>query len=433
MKRALPITLLLIGIGLTAQAREVEELRVWAGPEYTRTVLDVSQPVDYRIFTLEDPPRVVVDIRRVRLDKPLAMPGDSKGLLRAVRTGVREGTDLRVVFDVAGSVQPKSFLLPPAEQYGHRLVVDLYPRDPAPRPVKTVETLEADGPRDVVIAIDAGHGGEDPGATGPRGTREKQVVLEISRRVAQLVDEVPGMKAVLIRDGDYYLPLVERFQKARQQRADLFVSIHADAFYDRNVRGSSVFVLSKRGATSQAAKWLAARENESDLVGGVKLSDKDELLAKVLLDLSQSATLEASESVARNLVDGLAALGPMHKRQVERANFVVLRSPDVPSVLVETAFISNPDEERRLREPGHQQRLASAVVAGLVSYFDKHAPPGTLIARNGIPYQTHVVHRGDTLSEIAARYNVSLNSLRAANQLDTDLLYVGSVLKIPPS
>lgn len=433
MKRALPITLLLIGIGLTAHAREVEELRVWAGPEYTRTVLDVSQPVDYRIFTLEDPPRVVVDIRQVRLDRPLGMPGDSRGLLRDVRTGIRDGTDLRVVFDVAGPVQPKSFLLPPAEQYGHRLVVDLYPRDAAPRPVKTVETLEADGPRDVIIAIDAGHGGEDPGATGPRGTREKQVVLEISRRVAKLVDEVPGMKAVLIRDGDYYLPLVERFQKARQHRADLFVSIHADAFYDRSVRGSSVFVLSKRGATSQAAKWLAARENESDLVGGVKLSDKDELLAKVLLDLSQSATLEASESVARNLVDGLAALGPMHKRQVERANFVVLRSPDVPSVLVETAFISNPDEERRLGDFGHQQRLASAVVAGLASYFEKHAPPGTLIARNGIPYQTHVVHRGDTLSEIAARYNVSLNSLRAANQLDTDLLYVGAVLKIPPS
>lgn len=433
MKRALPIALLMIAGWLPVQAGEVQELRVWAGPEYTRTVLDVSRPVDYRIFTLDDPPRVVVDITGATLEHAIGVSDQDAGLLRDVRTGIRNGTDLRVVFDVSGAVQPKSFLLPPAERYGHRLVVDLYPKDVPGRPVKSVETLDEGGLRDVVIAIDPGHGGEDPGAIGPGGAREKDIVMDIARQLARQVDEVPGMRAVLVRGGDYYIPLVERFQKARRERADLFVSIHADAFYDRNVRGSSVFVLSKHGATSQAAKWLAARENESDLVGGVKLSDKDELLAKVLLDLSQSATLEASESVADSVVSSLSAVAPMHKKGVERANFVVLRSPDVPSLLVETAFISNPEEERRLRNPAHQQKLASAIMAGLVRHFSDKAPPGTRIARHGIPFQTHVVNRGDTLSEIAARYNVSLGSLRAANQLSGDVVYAGAVLKIPPS
>lgn len=433
MKRALLITLLLIGGWPAAQAREVKELRVWAGPEYTRTVLDVSQPVEYRIFTLSNPARVVVDIQDVSLEHALKFSQQDGGLLRDVRTGIRDGDDLRVVFDVSGDVQPKSFLLPPAEQYGHRLVVDLYPKNRARTPVKTIESIAGGGPRDVVIAVDAGHGGEDVGATGPGGTREKHVVLAIARRLADQINAVPGMRAVLIRDGDYYIPLVERFQKAREHRADLFISVHADAFYNRSVRGSSVYVLSKRGTTSQAAKWLAARENESDLVGGVRLSDKDELLAKVLLDLSQSATLEASESVAESILNGLAALGPTHKDRVERANFVVLRSPDVPSVLVETAFISNPSEERRLRDPNYQKRLASAILAGLISHFAEKPPPGTLIAKQGIKFQTHVVSRGDTLSEIASRYNVSLASLRAANEISGDILYVGSVLKIPPS
>lgn len=431
MTRALPIAALLVLVCPPALSGEVVDLRVWDGPDYTRTVLDVDGPVEYRIFTLDNPPRVVVDIEDARLDHSLGVGADTKGVLSGVRTGIRSGNDLRVVFDVNADVRPKSFLLPPAEQYGHRLVVDLYPKGSSSEPVKTVKTVEDGRPRDVVIAVDPGHGGEDPGATGPRGTREKDVVLAVGRELADQINDVRGMRAVLIRDGDYYVPLVERFQKARKHKADLFVSLHADAFYQRSVRGSSVFVLSQRGATSQAARWLAERENESDLVGGVRLSDKDDLLAKVLLDLSQSASMEASRSVADSVLSALAAVGPTHKNQVERANFVVLRSPDVPSLLVETAFISNPDEERRLNDPAHRKRLATAVLTGLVSHFAAKAPPGTLIAQRGI--DTHVVSRGDTLSDIASRYDVSLSSLRAVNGINGDVLHVGSVLKIPPS
>ncbi len=431
MTRALSISALLILALSPAHAGEVVDLRVWDGPDYTRTVLDIDEPVEYRIFTLDNPPRVVVDIEDAGLDHDLRLGGDAKGVLSGVRTGIRSGTDLRVVFDLNADVRPKSFLLPPAEQYGHRLVVDLYPKGSSSEPVRTVKTVEDGRPRDVVIAVDPGHGGEDPGAIGVNGTREKDVVMAIGRELAEQINGVRGMKAVLIRDGDYYVPLVERFQKARKHKADLFVSLHADAFYQRSVRGSSVFVLSQRGATSQAAKWLAERENESDLVGGVRLSDKDDLLAKVLLDLSQTASMEASRSVADNVLSALAAVGPTHKDQVERANFVVLRSPDVPSLLVETAFISNPDEERRLNDPAHRKRLARAVLTGLVSHFADKAPPGTLIAQKGI--DTHVVSRGDTLSDIASRYDVSLSSLRAANGINSDVLHVGSVLKIPPS
>lgn len=431
MTRALTIIALLVLACPPAPAGEVEDLRVWDGPDHTRTVLDIDAPVDYRIFTLDNPPRVVVDIEDTRLDHALGLGEDAKGILSGVRTGVRSGTDLRVVFDVRDDVKPKSFLLPPAEQYGHRLVVDLYPKDGSSESVEPVKTVDQGRPRDVVIAVDAGHGGEDPGAIGANGTREKDVVLAVARELAGQINDVRGMRAVLIRDGDYYLPLVERFQKARKHKADLFVSLHADAFYQDSVRGSSVFVLSQRGATSQAAKWLAERENASDLVGGVRLSDKDDLLAKVLLDLSQSASMEASRAVADSVLSALAAVGPTHKNQVERANFVVLRSPDVPSVLVETAFISNPAEERRLNDPAHRRRLARAVLTGLVSHFADKAPPGTLIAKEGI--DTHVVSRGDTLSEIASRYDVSLSSLKAANGINSDVLHVGSVLKIPPS
>lgn len=431
MTRALSIVVLLVLACPPAPAGEVVDLRVWDGPDHTRTVLDIDKPVEYRIFTLDDPPRVVVDIEDAGLDHALELGEDAKGMLSGVRTGIREGDDLRVVFDVNRSVRPKSFLLPPAEQYGHRLVVDLYPEDGASDSVRTVKTVDEGRPRDVVIAVDPGHGGEDPGATGAGGTREKHVVLAVARELAGQINDVRGMRAVLIRDGDYYVPLVERFQKARKHKADLFISIHADAFYQNSVRGSSVFVLSQRGATSQAAKWLAERENASDLVGGVRLSDKDDLLAKVLLDLSQSASMEASREAADSVLSALAAVGPTHKNRVERANFVVLRSPDVPSMLVETAFISNPEEERRLNDPAHRRRLARAVLTGLVSHFADKAPPGTLIAKEGI--DTHVVSRGDTLSEIATRYDVSLSALRAANGIDGNVLQVGAVLKIPPS
>ena len=251
----------------------------------------------------------------------------------------------------------------------------------APAPVKTMQDVaRRNGLRPLVIAIDAGHGGQDPGAKGPGGTREKMVTLAIARELARQVNATPGLKAYLTRDTDVFIPLVQRYQKARAAKADLFVSIHADSFTSPDASGSSVFVLSQRGASSQAARWLANQENAADLVGGVKLQDKDDTLASVLLDLSQSATLKASEDMASQVLGGLKRLGPTHKGEVERANFVVLRSPDVPSMLVETAFISNPGEERRLNDPAHQSQLARAILDGVTSYFTRQPPPGTLYA-----------------------------------------------------
>lgn len=247
--------------------------------------------------------------------------------------------------------------------------------------VKTMrDVVRRGGLRPLVIAIDAGHGGQDGGARGPSGTLEKHITLQVAKELARQVDATPGLKAYLTRDADFFIPLAQRYQKARAAKADLFVSIHADAFTNSTASGSSVFVLSQRGASSQAAKWLANQENAADLVGGVRLQGKDNTLASVLLDLSQSATMKASEDMARHVLDGLRRLGKTHKPHVERANFVVLRSPDVPSMLVETAFITNPAEERKLRDPAHQRRLASAILGGVNAYFTRQPPPGTLYA-----------------------------------------------------
>lgn len=285
-------------------------------------------------------------------------------------------------------------------------------------------------PRDLIIAIDAGHGGKDPGARGRHGTREKDVVLAIARKLARLIEREPGMKPVLIRDGDYFLRLRERIRRAHDHRADLFISIHADAFNDTRVHGSSVYVLSRRGASSEMARLLARHENTADLVGGVSLDDKDDLLKTVLLDLSQSASIEASTEVADKVLRELRRVGKVHKRSVQKAGFVVLKSPDIPSILVETAFISNPREERKLRDPRHQERMARAILAGVRGYFEQNPPPGTLIAAR-VREQRHVIRPGDTLSGIARRYDVSLRELKVANGLDSDRLRVGDVLRIP--
>ncbi|HSN70542.1 MAG TPA: N-acetylmuramoyl-L-alanine amidase, partial [Steroidobacteraceae bacterium] len=342
----------------------------------------------------------------------------------------------------ARAVAPKSFFAAPSGSHGHRLVVDLGGQghatavaDPvASRPLAPVKSTDGlQQHRDVVIAIDAGHGGKDPGAIGRRGTREKDVTLAIARRLKERIDREPGMRAVLTRDGDQFLSLRERIRRARRDQADLFVSVHADAFRDRSVAGSSVYVLSSRGASDEAARWLAERENAADLVGGVTLEDKDDVLASVLIDLSQGASMSASVEAAEKVLGELNTVGNVRRRQVQHAGFVVLKSPDIPSILVETAFISNPNEENRLRDARHQQRLAEAIHAGLRNYFYANPPPGTLIAErkaNGEGMR-HVIARGDTLSTIADRYQVSLGALKAFNGLATDRIAVGQVLEIP--
>lgn len=418
-----------------AAGQELRGMRMWSAPDNTRLVFDVSGPTEYRLFRLADPDRVVIDFSGTRLRGGLSPAVD--GIVRGVRHAVRSNGELRVVLDVQNRMQVRHFMLAPNETYGHRLVVDLIDEKkqasaaaakPAGNPVKR-SVSDIVEPRAIVIAIDAGHGGEDPGALGASGLREKDVVLAISRRLEKLIAADQGMRPVMIRDGDYYLSLRQRTRKARENKADLFVSIHADAFRDRRVQGGSLFVLSQNGASSEAARWLAERENASDLVGGVSLEDKDDVLASVLLDLSQSATLEASHVAANSILQRMRPVGKLHRPSVQQAGFAVLKSPDVPSILIETAFISNPDDEARLRDGRYQQQMAQAIYDGVRDYFTRFPPEGTIYAMR----RAHVIARGDTLSQIAQQYRISVERLRAANGLKNDRLQIGQVLQIPGS
>ena len=411
-------------------AVEVNGIRLWAGPDSTRLVMDLSDPADHRIFFLRSPSRVVVDLPRSELGS-VELPAGA-GVVSKIRSGVRDGGILRIVLDLnQDSVQPRSVILPPNDLYGHRLVIDLFPQgNDTVKPVPTATPL-----RDVLIAIDPGHGGEDPGAIGRKGTREKNVVLQIARRLAGQIDAQPGMRAILTRNSDYFLTHRNRMKKAREQRADFFVSVHADAFKDASAHGSSVYALSESGATNEAARWLAERENAADLIGGVSLDDKDDLLASVLLDLSQNAAISSSLSAGDYVLRELGSINRLRRKDVQQANFLVLKSPDIPSILIETAFISNPQEERRLLDTGYQNKLAVALMRGIRSYFVKYAPPDTRLAQarsNGgrLAYE-HVIGDGETLSEIADRYKVNLQRIRHANDLRGDVIRVGQVLAIP--
>lgn len=371
---------LLLIFSLSAGAGEavhLKNIRLWAAPDSTRVVFDISRPVGYDLKLLSDPFRLVVDMDKTEPFAVLPRPVKHDEFIRGIRSG-RHGDFLRVVLDLKKHAEAKGFLLKPNERYGHRLVVDVY--DDQQGQAVIPEEAPAPGYRDFVVAVDAGHGGEDPGAIGPRGTHEKAVVLQIAKKLARALNQERGIRAVLTRTGDYYLPLRKRIELARRHKADLFISIHADAFTNPRVRGSSVYVLSSRGASSEHARWLAERENASDLVGGVSLDDKDNLLASVLLDLSQTASLEASIDAAENILQGLKKVGKLHKPGVESAAFAVLKSPDIPSLLVEAAFISNPQEEKNLRSSAHQQKLVQALAAGVKRYFEANAANGTFVA-----------------------------------------------------
>jgi len=439
MYRFFALFLLLLSLPLSAQHVDVRGARIWTAPDQTRLVVDTAAPVSHKIFPLDNPERLVIDIPDARLQDKLPTVEGDEPLLIGIRSGIREGDDLRLVLDLKQKVRAKSFLLQPNEQYGHRLVIDLVPagKGTLGKGAKVAKSHPTNPARlrDVVVAIDAGHGGEDPGAIGAKGTREKDVTLQVARKLARLVEREPGMTPVLIRDGDYFIRLRKRINLAHRHKADLFVSIHADAFRDPRVRGSSVYTLSQKGASSEAAKWLADKENNADLIGGIDLSESDDLLKTVLLDMTQNATLEHSSLAAKKVLANLRKVGAVHKGKVQRAGFVVLKSPDIPSMLVETAYISNPVEEKRLRSSEHQGKVATAILAGIKSYFAGHPPPGTRLAAaaSSADGRRHVISRGDTLGEIAEQYHVSLTSLRSANQIDDDQIRVGQVLRIPGS
>ncbi|MEE9160379.1 MAG: N-acetylmuramoyl-L-alanine amidase [Gammaproteobacteria bacterium] len=429
MRQLCLILSLMLPVSVFAEQVSMQSVRIWAAPDNTRVVFDVSGPVEHKLELLSNPHRLVVDIDNAIISQAMSQPVSADKYLKNIRSAKKGETDLRVVFDLKKNIEMRSFLLQPNRQYGHRLVVDLYDENNQKNGSQIITQADNKRSKDVVIAIDAGHGGDDPGAMGPHGVREKDVTLKIAKNLANLINKEYGMKAVLVREGDYFLSLRNRIKKAREHKADLFVSIHADAFKDPRVKGSSVYILSNRGASSEAARWLAERENASDLVGGVSLDDKDDVLASVLLDLSQTASLEASIGVADRVLIGLKQLGKTHKKHVQSAGFAVLKSPDIPSILVETAYISNPDEEKKLKDARYQTKIAKALLSGLKGYFRDYAPEGTLLA--SVAPRKHIITRGDTLSGIAQRYRVSMNTLRDSNRLKSDTIRVGQVLNIP--
>jgi N-acetylmuramoyl-L-alanine amidase len=391
-------------------ARTITALRVWPAADYTRVTLESRQPLRHSMMQVKDPERLVLDLEEVdfaSLQRELAgKVGADDPYIAAVRAGRFKPGTVRLVFDLKGEVKPQSFSLQPVAEYGHRLVLDIYPAAPTDPLMALVQkpaaertaappsldpTLKLDGAaagaparrpaqpaasRLMIIAIDAGHGGEDPGARGRRGTNEKTVTLLIARKLKEVIDTEPGMRGVLIRDGDYYVPLQARVEKARRVRADLFVSVHADAFVKPHARGSSVFALSDRGATSAAARWLAKRENDADLIGGVNLDVKDRHLAQTLLDLSQTATIQDSLRLGREVLGEIGGMNTLHKDRVEQASFAVLKAPDIPSILVETAFISNPEEEKKLASDAYQEKMARAILRGIKKYLAKNPPSG---------------------------------------------------------
>ncbi len=377
-----------------AAAATVTATRVWPSPEYTRITLELAAEVGHKHFTLTGPDRLVLDLEGV---EPVAALTELAGKVAAndpyiagIRVARNRPGVTRVVVELKTAVRPQVFTLRPMGEYGHRLVMDLYPAslDAIERQVEnaiaqaggsTAGSAQAGGARSaytrlITIAIDAGHGGEDPGAIGARGTREKDVTLSIARRLKAMIDKQDNMRAVLTRDGDYFVALHERVNRARRANADLFVSVHADAWVRPDARGSSVYALSERGATSAAAQWLAKRENDADLIGGVNLAVRDRYLKQTLIDLSQTAQIADSLIVGREVLEELGGINRLHKPRVEQAGFAVLKAPDIPSILVETAFISNPEEEKRLNDEAYQDKMAAAIVNGIKRYFERNPP-----------------------------------------------------------
>ena len=375
-----------------------------------------------------------MDLKQGRLAPSLEadLPG-SAGSVKKIRSAIKADGQLRVVLDLGADVRSRSFTAGPNGTYGDRLVIDLE-RAGNMQPVKRASESYKPG-RDIVIAIDAGHGGHDPGAIGTSRTREKDIALEVSRRLAAKINAERGMKAVLIRDGDYYVDHLKRIELAHKHNADLFVSIHADAFKDKRANGATVYGLSLGRASSEEARLLAERENATVTVGGVTLNDKDPVLAQVLLDLSQNAAMSASLDVGDHVVRSMAGAVKVRRDTVQQGNFVVLTSPDMPSILIEMGYITNPSDEKRLRNASNQSKLATTILGGIRSYFYTNPPPDTQIAmdirRTPTRQVSHVIARGDTLSEIAARYNTSTAAIRAANRLNGDKIRVGQTLSIP--
>ncbi len=400
----------------------VKNIRLAKNDDNTRLVFDLNGPVEHKIFSLHKPERVVIDLKQTRLINSGLIEDLHNNLLKGIRTGVRNINDLRIVLDLKEKSKPRSFLLKPSGSQGHRLVVDL--ADPKSKGQKKRKQL-----RDVIIAIDPGHGGRDPGATGHLGTREKDITLQIARKLEKAIKKQPGMRPAMIRNGDRFMRLRDRINRARELKADMMISIHADSFPDKRARGASVYALSVSGASSESAKLLAEKENQVDILfGDVSLEDKDEMVKQVLLDLSLTGTIQSSLDIGDEVLNELNRVGRVHKKKVQQAGFAVLKTPNIPAVLLETAFISNPKEERKLRSPAHQTKVAKAILRGVNDYFSRKAPPGTWLSQED---KTYTIKRGDTLADISDRFKTPVSQIRSRNALHDDRLKVGQRIIIP--
>lgn len=479
VQRLIFLGLLALSLPAAAQLARLHDARMSVTSKKTRIVFDLSADTHPDIFMVDHPLRLVIDLPHTRNLGHIAGAAPGNGLIKDLRTGVHKGDGVRVVLDLTSMVKAKSFMLSPVDGHRYRLVLDLYPKNHAP-PIRTAKadddssddakagddsqttadksatamaqasspgarpsshkpkaTSDNDTPtvpkrrtpaHDIIVAIDAGHGGKDPGAHGPDGVLEKNVTLAIARRLKRMVDDQPHMRGMLTRRGDHYVGLRQRMVIARHDKADFFISIHADASPGGGgASGASVYALSPHGATSEHARWLARRENSADLVSGVSLKDKKSSLASFVLDLSQSASIEASMDAAQRVLAQLDEVGTLHKSDVQQAGFMVLKSPDIPSILVETNYITNPETEHKLASANYQKELAAAMLRGIKGYFSGYRPSTYIAAA-----QEHRVQRGDTLSEIAQTYGVSVSDLRHYNDLDNSTLRTGQTIKIPP-
>jgi N-acetylmuramoyl-L-alanine amidase len=472
------ILLLSLQLSVLAEAANINGVRLWRAPDHTRVVLDLDAPVQHSLSLVNQPAQLVIELTNVKFKASLADLPLANTPIKSIRVQTTSPNSVKLILDLNARVKPNSFLLKRIGGMHDRLVVDLYDEVlnpalqtdknlPAPTVAQTTavnQTLPPSGAqsaqkpqqvtgskRKIVIVVDPGHGGEDPGAIGPKKIREKDVTLSISKELVALINAQPGYEGKLTRSTDYFIPLKKRRDIARSHKADLFISIHADAFTKASAKGASVFALSRTGATSETARFLAQRENESDLIGGVgsiSLDDKDEVLAGVLVDLSMTATLNSSLQIGHQVLSSLGGVAHLHKRRVEQAGFMVLKAPDVPSILVETGFISNPDEAKKLGTLAYRKQIANSIFKGVKLYFAQHPPADvheavtatTLPVQNSGAYQPpvtktpdriHLVVKGDTLSSISLRYKVKAQRIMEYNKMKNSVVKLGQKLKIP--
>ncbi|MDU0113725.1 N-acetylmuramoyl-L-alanine amidase [Psychrosphaera aquimarina] len=427
-------SLLAITIGFSMPAfaaKNVKNVRVWPSPDSTRVVLDLTQSIEYSYFMLSNPERLVLDIKNTSINAELSNLAQSSDILKNIRSSTKNKSDSRLVFDLTSKIEPIIFALKPTAPYGNRLVIDLV--DTEAKVAENQKKMESD--RDIIIAIDAGHGGEDPGSIGGKGNYEKRITLAISKKLEALINKQPGLTAVMTRTGDYYISVHGRTEKARNANADLLISIHADAYHTPHPSGAGVWTLSPRRANSEIGKWLEKKEKHSELLGGagdaIKNTTTEKYLVRTLLDMSMDHSMSQGYLVAKEILGELKDITKLHKRSPQSASFGVLKSPDIPSILVETGFISNPKEEKLLINNWFQNKMANSIFTAVNSYFKRNPPDGSYFAK--FKDVKHKVKRGESLSLVAQNYNVTVSKIKEANNLRSNNIKIGQVLSIPQS